>query len=73
LILGSSSNRDFLNLYKAGIQPGSGEEYGYWRYQYLATVDRSGHRKQEDKPEQIEKSEGTTVEGEVTSKEKDKL
>lgn len=29
--------------------------------------------KQEDEPEQIEKSEGTTVEGEVTSKEKDKI
>ena len=26
----------------------------------------------EEKPEQIERSEGTTVEGEVTSKEKDK-
>jgi sec-independent protein translocase protein TatA len=28
--------------------------------------------KQEDKPEQIEKTEGTTIEGEVTSKEKTK-
>jgi sec-independent protein translocase protein TatA len=29
--------------------------------------------KEETKPEQIEKSTGTTVEGEVTSKEKDKI
>ncbi len=32
----------------------------------------SDGEKPEDKTEQIEKSEGTTVEGEVTSKEKDK-